>query len=173
MRRGFTLIEVLISVLLGSLIFYYSYSTINTTSKNHEVYSKKSADIFDSGQVLLQLYYDLQHSIGNIAIVNGKNYDSVRFYTKYSLYNLRNPYVTYFISKKDLALVRVESKASFDVLNIGNDTQQTLPYMFGDVLSNDTHSFRLYFDENARTINIMFQKKNSDMLLFRVFKEKV
>lgn len=168
MKKSFTLIEMLISMLLGSIILYYTYNTINTTTKNHKTYETAAQDVYISGQVLLTLYRDLLHSIGNIEIIHNKKFDAIRFYTRTSMHSMHNPYITYFVSKKDNALIRVESKEYFDIFNIGSNKTQSLPYMFSDILTTECDSFRVSYISDK--VDVMFRKKKSDMILFSVYK---
>lgn len=164
---------MLISVLLGSLIFYYSYHTIHTTSKNHEGYKSAVERMNSSSEAFRLLYEDLQSSSSGVSVVSFKEYDRITLLSKNSMYGFQNAFVTYFVSKKDNALVRVESKEAFDIFSIGNNKRQDLPFMFGEVLFTECESFRVYVDKDKKRVNLFLKKKNADAVLFSVLRGKI
>ena len=166
MKKAFTLVEILISVLLASLIFYYSYNVIDSTKNNHKVYKNKSEKVLNSSVGFSLLYKDLQNSMGEISVNNGRNYDSISFYSKNSLYGMKYPYIQYFVSKKDKAFVRVENKNGFDVFSIGSSVEQTLPVMYSEVIFENCLSFRVNAQE--KIIDVMLRNEEADML-FKVY----
>lgn len=168
-KSAFTLVEVLISVLLASLIFYYSYGVIDTTKNNHKIYTQKTQKLLNSSLGLSLLYRDLQNSLSGVSVVHGRDYDRVSFYSKNSIYGMKNPYVQYFVSNKDKTLLRVENKESFDVFSIGSSVDQKLPVMFLEKIVQSCDSFRVLVEDEQ--ISVMLRTNEAD-ILFKVFRGK-
>ena len=109
MKKSFTLIEIIISVLIFSVLILALSSVINNLKKTkniiESVYKKQN-----SKELLIKtLYYDIINS-SEFKIIKTKNSNIDRLYlkTSNSLYNLINPYVVWYISKKNRALIRIE-----------------------------------------------------------------
>jgi len=104
MKKSFTLIELLLSILIFSVLILAMSNFINQVRNSQKFIEKYSKN---NNYLLKVLYYDLLNST-NIKIINTKNpnYDRLLLKTSNSLYNLINPYVVWYISNN--SLIRIE-----------------------------------------------------------------
>jgi len=153
--KSFTLIEVIISVVILGILFTYLFSTINSTKMQNKSYIIKSDKIKNEKQIFRLLNLDLAQILGNVKITHTKKYDVLVFKTRNSIYQIIEPTVTYFVSKKDKALVRVESLEPFS-FDIKEEVDKV--FLYADVLSEDTVSFKALYKDGF--ISILFRSKN-------------
>ena len=154
-KKSFTLVEVLVSIAILGIIFTFLFQTTNTTKQNNQHYIKKANNIYSESMIFKTLMHDFSQTIGSAAIIYGKKYDIVRLKTRNSVHGIIEPYVTYFVSKKDLALVRTESLEKYDLYKKEDIYKE---YIYGDILVQDTKSFKVFFKDDF--FNILLRTKD-------------
>lgn len=162
-KSSFTLVEVLVSIAILAIIFTFLFSATNTTKKSNEHYIDKSNKLLNESQLFTTFLLDIGQAYGNIAVIYGRKYDIVRMQTKNSVYDIIDPYVTYFVSKKDLALVRTESLEKYDLYK-KDDIESA--YIYGDILSKEVMSFKLLNKDGY--INLLFRAKNLSPIVVKI-----
>ncbi|WP_456402877.1 PulJ/GspJ family protein [Hydrogenimonas sp.] len=142
MKRGFTLVEMLISIMLTAIVFTYLYATLNDVKKGHERY-KTSAEAVTGGQRIFSLLSkDLTQLREPPQIIHGAGYDRLSLTTENSIYGVARPWVHYFVSSNAHALIRIEATRPIDFsLNYVGDANGT--YFFADRLAEGCDSFRI------------------------------
>jgi len=110
MKKSFTLIELLISVLILSVLFFALSSFISSLKLSQNSIQKK----FDSlkSDTLRVLYYDIINA-NNVTIENRGDFVRVFMQTSNSFYNIAKPYVFWYVSKNKNTLIRYESPKPF------------------------------------------------------------
>ncbi len=166
-KKGFTLVEVLVSITILAILFTFLSKTINTTKNQNKPYLKKATKIYQESKVFKLLINDFSQVIGAASIIYGKRFDIVRMQTKNSIHNIIEPYVTYFISKKELALIRTESLVKYDLFRRKNIERV---FIYGDKLSVNTKSFKVYFGNDF--YNIMLRVKEMNPIVLKLEKVK-
>lgn len=138
MRKGFTLIEMLISVVILSIMMiflYQSYASLNRSN----IFYKEKTDAISIEQIKKRvMYLDFSLALNkSITILNQeKNEDVVFMQTSNSIHKRLNPYVSYIVN--DEKLYRLESLDKILEYPLGNEDQYISDY-FGDV-----DDFRVY-----------------------------
>jgi len=163
-KKGFTLIEMMVSITILSimmLFLYKTYSTFNISNNN----LKKEVDGFvDMQKVRKVIYLDFTMALSKtIKIQNReKNEDVVFFQTSNSIHRRYNPYVVYKV--KDKKLYRLESLKMITSYELPADSEFDIDYL------GEVEGFRVYKSSNTKSgnyfINIDFKK--FDDVLFKV-----
>lgn len=162
-KSAFTLVEVLVSIAILAIIFTFLFNVSNSTKKSNHHYIAKSNKLLSESKIFNTFMLDLSQSTGNIAVIYGRKYDIVRIQTKNSVYGIISPYVTYFVSKKDLALIRTESLGKYDLYK-KDDIESA--YIYGDILSKETISFKLLYKNGF--INLLFRAKGLSPIVLKI-----
>lgn len=166
MRKGFTLIEMMISVVILSimmLFLYQSYSSLNQSNKFYEI---KTDAIKDEQLKKRVIYMDFTlATLDSVKILNQDKYiDIVFLQSSHSLHRKHNPYIAYIA--KDEKLYRLESLRKFDEYPLDLDVQFVVDYM------GEIEEFRVYQTteksedqaQNSYLVNASFKNEN-DILL--------
>ena len=163
MRRAFTLLEMLIALGIGVMIFYAFFALIDTahTGRARTVSglqkSEKSRRIFDL------MLYDLMQLRDKPEIIHEAGYDRIAFVSDHSLYGIPRPWIHYFISQKDKTLVRVEATGPVDFYNRRGDR-----LFFADTLASGCDSLR--FVEQYDRIGVLLRCKDTDPLVLSLYR---
>jgi prepilin-type N-terminal cleavage/methylation domain-containing protein len=158
MRKGFTLIELMISVSIISMIMLFLYKSYASLNKSNEVYKKEVAHIKKVELIKKVIFLDFILSLPkSIDILNQeKNEDVVFLQSSNSMHNRFNPFVAYIV--KNSKLYRLESLKKFISYPLDVDTEFSIEY-FGEV-----ESFRVYESNNKYLVHVDF-KNEKDILL--------
>ena len=112
MRKSFTLIELLISVVIISFIFVAMSNFLQNFAKSKDFLQKKPDN------TLKVLYYDILNA-SEVVINRDKNFYFLALRTKNSLYKMPFPYVYWYV--KNRVLVRFEAPVNIkDAIKSGN-----------------------------------------------------
>ena len=163
LKKSFTLVEVIISIVLLGIMFTYLYSTINSTKKQNNNYIEKSEIIKNEKQIYRLFNLDFAQIIGAVKITHSKKYDVLEFKTKNSIYQIIEPTVTYFVSKKDNALIRVESLAPFK-FDLKEEIDKV--FLYADVLVIDCISFKASHKDGF--ISILFRSNSLRPMVLKI-----
>jgi len=166
-KKSFTLVEVLVSISILGIIFTFLFETTNTTKQQNQHYIKKANGIYSESKIFKTFINDFSQVIGAASVIYGKKYDIVRFKTKNSVHNIIEPYVTYFVSKKNLALIRTESLEKYDLYKKEDIYKE---YIYSDILVQDTKSFKVFFKNDF--FNVMLRTKELSPFVLKLPKVK-
>jgi len=162
-RTAFTLIEVMVSIVLLGLIFTFVYSAINSMKQQNNHYISKSNEVEIQEKIFSLLNLDITQVIGGISISSGDRFDIIQFKTKNSIYQIVEPNVTYFVSKKDKALVRIESINGFNLFSKDDFIRE---FMFGDILTTECISFKVSYKEGL--LNLLLRGKSIKPMILKI-----
>jgi len=107
MKKSFTLIEVLISIAIFSMLFLAMVNSIKNFDTTKKVLNSSYNKEYKNSILIKTLYNDILNA-KYVKIKKSKNFDEIYLKTTNSLYNFISPYVIWYVSKKDKALIRVE-----------------------------------------------------------------
>ena len=162
-KKAFTLVEVIVSITILGIIFTFLFQTTNTTKKLNQNYLDKAAKTLKEAKILKTFINDFTQVVGSSSVIYGKKYDIVRLKTKHSIYGIIEPYVTYYVSKKDLALIRTESLEKYDLYKKEDIYKE---YIFGDIMAKNSKSFKVFFNNNF--FNILFRTKELQPIVLKL-----
>lgn len=129
MRKAFTLIEMMISVVILSLIMLFLYESYAALNRSNAVYENKAEIIKD--KVLRKRVMFLDFSLAqfqSVKILNQeKNEDVVFMQSSNSLHRRIHPYIAYVVKEKKL--YRLESLKAFLEYPLDSDSDFVVDYL--------------------------------------------
>jgi prepilin-type N-terminal cleavage/methylation domain-containing protein len=138
MRKGFTLIELMVSISILSVMvvfLYQSYASLNRSNKFYAAEVKSIKELQLKKRVIF-LDYSLAH-VKSLKIYKQDRVEDVVFMqTSHSLHKIYNPYVAYVI--KENRLYRLESLKAFKEYPFGVDDEFVVDYL------GEVDGFRVY-----------------------------
>ncbi|QCT93658.1 hypothetical protein FE773_00175 [Caminibacter mediatlanticus TB-2] len=154
MKKSFTLIELIISVMLLSLLFFAMSKVILEFKSSIKNLNREYKNFYNNNLMIKVLYYDLLNA-SKLKIVKSKNPNFIRLYlqTSNSLYNIPNPYVVWYVSRNKNSLIRIEDTSPI-----------TLP--------NENFNFIDKFAENIKVFNI-YKRKNKLLIFIKENKKPI
>ncbi|WP_300363899.1 prepilin-type N-terminal cleavage/methylation domain-containing protein [Hydrogenimonas sp.] len=166
--RGFTLVEMLISILLTAIVFTYLYATLDSVRGDHTRYTQSVESVTGSQRIYTLLMQDITQMRSPVEIVHEAGYDRIAFKTDHTVYGIPRPWVHYFISRNEEALIRIESTAPVDFFrsNYIGDTNGT--YLFADRLATGCSSLR--FTLSGSRINMLIRCKGTTPIVATLYK---
>ena len=108
MKKAFTLVEVIISVILLGLIVTFIYKALENMQTSNQIFKNRSKELEKEEKIIKLLYEDILEA-DYIKITGGKKYKAVELKTNSSLYNISKPKVLWFVSNYKSTLTRAES----------------------------------------------------------------
>ena len=167
MKRGFTLVEILISIVLFSIILVFLYEVLDSNSKHNKHYEKiidNKIDNFLLEDIVLQ---DFLNSEGNITISEDKNKNSlISFKSSNTYHNPFYNYITYMlVNNEDVQeLVRLETKQIFKKTQIN----AILDSSYIDIVNKDVIKFILTKDIEQKKYMLYIEFKDKTSLLLPI-----
>ena len=166
MRKAFTLIELMISIVILSIIMvflYKSYAELNAQNKKYEQVNNEIKK-FELIKEILFLDVSLSKSKSMTIIPLDPKEDIVFFQSAHSIHDRINPYVGYIVKEKKLYRVEslrplrnypIESSIDFDIDALG-----------------DVENFRLYPATSSKEeyfADISFKQKQRILIKIKSF----
>jgi prepilin-type N-terminal cleavage/methylation domain-containing protein len=162
LKRGFTLLEVLISIMLLSLVLmalYKSSEILRKSNKNLFEHLEKSSNILKGSKTL---YMDLIQSDGNITIDTKKDFHHFSIEkTNNSLYGLNQSKVTWLVYKELNTLLRIEGNGYNLPLKIEDNVAI-------DKIAKNIETFKIYRNKKNQKILIILKVLGEEAQNFMV-----
>ncbi len=158
-RRGFTLLEMLISTVLLSLVLLGLYGAFNMQKRSNKHLFDFLTQALEADRGAMVLYRDIFESDGNLTLVNGEFDRLCLESTSHSLHGLSRAKVCWVVAKEGRILLRIE----------GNDYR--LPLRSGDgVEIDEVMKPMALFDiqKNKKSVLVALQQLNRDPYVFLV-----
>jgi prepilin-type N-terminal cleavage/methylation domain-containing protein len=166
MRRAFSLIELLISVMILSILMlflYRSYASLNSSNKllAEEIKSVKNVQLIKKS-----LFMDFTLAFRKSVVIFNENrdVDIVYLQSANSLHNRINPYIAYIV--KEGKLYRLELLKSPKIYPLPSDIEFVSDYL------GDVKSFRVYPSKDkskqSYLLNILFKDKQEVTLVLSI-----
>ncbi|PHR54598.1 MAG: hypothetical protein COA44_12615 [Arcobacter sp.] len=136
MKKAFTLVELMISIILLSIIVTFLYQSVAQLQTSNLQFMRKTDGLQKREQVLKLLYNDFINARTVQWYDKGRDHDIILIQTNNSFHNMSQPYVLYKVYKEDSVLKRIESPAEkIDFLNN--------IFKFNDIIEN-VKLFKVY-----------------------------
>lgn len=136
MRKGFTLVELMVSIVILSIMMLFLYKSYSGLNKSNKIFDKEVQKVSKIEKIKQILYLDFTLAQG-VTILNQDNKEDVVFLkTRSSVHNRVNPYVAYIVKAK--ILYRLESLRELKEYPLGADSEFVVDKLKGVEL------FRVY-----------------------------
>lgn len=166
MRKAFTLIEIIVSIVLFGLIMLIMFSSIDNLREQHGFYATKIKELSEKNRLISLLRSDFNRPLSltvrtdidkryTIASIGGSNN---------SLYGIYEPYVTWLVLKDEHRLIRIESPVPIPL----PITDEILYQTHTDSIQTDCETFRIYESSKNRLIQLTFE--NESPILIEVYR---
>jgi len=154
MKKGFTLVELLVSISVFGLIAMLMFGTIDNLRKQLGFYKEKEIVIVHKNRILSLMRSDFDRpQTLTVLRSSDKSFDTVSINgSNRSLYGIHLPNVLWVVLKNDNTLVRLESASPLS-LPLNPDT---LYQVHSDVIGKDCEIFRLYDSKGRRLAYLKF-----------------
>ncbi len=141
MRRAFTLMELMVSIVLIALIVLFLFGAIASSKLSNDTLLKHTEKEQVRSELFELFYRDIMEAV-SIQTVETKEraFTLLQMQTSNSLYEIAMPYVTYFVHSQTHRLTRLESARKI-TLPIAYEAEN---FVMADVLLSDVSAFNVY-----------------------------
>ena len=136
MRKAFTLVELMISVLLLSLIVTFLYQSVAQLQTSNMQFLDKTEKLQKRENLLNIFYNDFMNATSIEWYDKGNEFDVIIMQTNNSFHNMSKPYVLYKVYRDESKLMRIESPV--EKIDFLNNT-----FRFNDIIE-DVKLFKVY-----------------------------
>jgi prepilin-type N-terminal cleavage/methylation domain-containing protein len=142
MKKGFTLIEVLLSVSLIAIVIVFLYQTLDVTKGTNKFYKEKLDGLKTQNNIKLLMFEDMINKEGNsssVQVKNDRNDNTIlQFQSSNTFHNPFSNNITYLVTKEN-NLVRCESKEIFDTKKVYKFLDDSFAYI--DIVDSNVTKF--------------------------------
>ena len=169
MRKAFTLIELMISIVILSIIMLFLYKSYSALNHSNRTLKEETLKIQKYELLKKTLYLDFSLA-QEIKIINqDKKEDVVFMQSKNSVHKRYNPYIAYIF--KDKKLYRLESLRPFKEYPLNVDSEFVTDEL------GECKSFRVYKSRDVKRgtyfIHILFKKDEEILLKVKQLNQKL
>ncbi|MEN4053661.1 MULTISPECIES: prepilin-type N-terminal cleavage/methylation domain-containing protein [Sulfurimonas] len=163
MRKAFTLVELMISIVILSILMLFLYKSYVDINKMNKVYAGAVTSLEKKERFKRAIYLDFLLGSKRAFFLQSddKKFDLVSFMTKHSLYRRVQPYVTYMV--RDNILYRLESRRQIKSLNVDRDTEFDIEAL-GELKKFKVFPTRNKSEMGLYLLDIEFVKKSPILL---------
>ena len=160
MKKAFTLIELLISIVILSMIMLFLYKTYSMLNRSNLKLKEASTKIVNLQKIKKVIYMDFLFAQQNSVHIKkqDKNEDFAYLQSLNSWHQRCNPFITYIV--KNHRLYRLESLTKIKSYDLTRDNQFDIDYL------GEIKIFKIYksSSRNSYLINIEFKSKDSILI---------
>lgn len=166
MRRAFTLIELMISIMILSILMLFLYKSYSSLNRSNTLLAKEVKQISRLELLKKTVYEDFTVAFKkSIRVIHqSKDEDILFFQTKHSIHRRINPYVAYIIKEK--TFYRLESFKPFKKYPLPADSE-----FVADELGK-VEILRLYKSQNTNKqtyfFHLLFKNKSEIVLKIKI-----
>jgi len=166
MRKAFTLIELLISIVILTILMLFLYKSYAALNRSNNILSKEIKKLQTTQLMKRTLYMDFTLALQNSVVIlnQDRKIDVVYLQSSHSLHKRINPYVAYIV--KDKKLYRLESLKPYKEYPMASDVEFVSDYLA------EIKSFRVYAAQGERKnlylLHIEFKDREELILKVKV-----
>ena len=165
MKKAFTLVELIVSVILLGLIMLFVTSALYDVKNNITLFEKVMKNNNQVGNTSDLLYQDILYA-NDITIKGNKHYSILKLQSTHSVYNIAKPYILWLVLKEDNRLIRIESAKPI-TLPIKEEDKQ---YIFVDKAIEKCNSFTVNLSKDNQHTLVYLHVKDNYPIVFEVLK---
>ncbi len=141
MRRAFTLMELMVSIVLIVLISLFLFGAIASSKLSNDTLMKHTAKEQLRSDLFELFYRDILEAISIQTLeTKERSFTVLQMQTSNSLYEIAMPYVTYFVHAQTNVLTRLESARKINLPVAYEDEN----FVMADTLLSDVKAFNVY-----------------------------
>ncbi len=164
-KKGFTLVEILVSIVLLGLISVFVSSTIYQTKNNNKLFKDKVFKSTKNEIFLDTLYKDILLS-SNLNISNYKKYTIIQLLSNNSVYGISHPYIAWLVLKQNNTIVRLESAKKIS-LPISENVQK---FVYMDTAQKNCQYFQANLSKDKKSVLIFIKIKKQKPIIYEINK---
>ncbi len=164
-KRGFTLIEILVSIVLLGLISLFVSSTIYQTKNNNKLFKNEVLKGTKRESFLDTLYKDILLST-DLNISNNKNYTIIKLLSNNSVYGISHPYISWLVLKQNNTIIRLESAKKI-VIPISENMQK---FVYIDAVQKNCKFFQVSLSKDKKSILVFIKIKKQKPIIYEINK---
>ncbi len=168
-KRGFTLIELMVSIMILSIMMLFLYKSYAELNASNSILKTELHSVTSIQKLKKVIHLDFSLALkSSVKIENRETTeDAVFFQTSNSLHKRYNPYVTYIV--KENKLYRLESLKRVDSYELASDSEFDIDYL--GIVNN----FRVYKSSHQNKelylLDIGFKEFEDILMKVRVLNE--
>jgi len=140
-RRAFTLMELMVSIVLIALIVLFLFGAIASSKVSNDTLAKHTQKERLRSELFELLYRDIMEALSiQTRETKERKFTVLQMQTANSLYEIARPYVTYFVHSRTHMLTRLESAHEIQ-LPIAFEEES---FVMADTLLSDVTAFNVY-----------------------------
>ncbi|WP_428738051.1 type II secretion system protein [Sulfurimonas sp.] len=149
MRKAFTLIELMISIVILSIMMVFLYKSYAELNIQNKQYDKATNKIKKIEQIKQTLFLDVSLSLSNTTVLlpQDNQHDIFFIQSTHSIHDRINPYVGYII--RDDKLYRIESLNQLKIYPIDLGIDYDIDYL------GKVENFRVYFSKSVADLYLV------------------
>ncbi len=152
MRKAFTLMELMVSIVLIVLITLFLFGAIASSKLSNDTLLKHSGSEVQRMDLFELIYRDVMESIEIKSLESkDKHFNIIEMQTQNSLYGIAAPHVSYYVNSKTNVLTRLESAREINLPVKYEDEN----FIMVDELLKEVTAFNFYTTQiqNSKNIN--------------------
>ncbi len=156
MKKAFSLLEVLISIMLFSMVLLFLYKTLDITQSTNDFYTQKLKDKVDKKRIKKLFYEDIAHASKVKISFDRFGFAILKLETKNMYHNSFFKHVTYIVSREK-SLFRIESFSKFNESEL---LDSFFSQAYTDQILKNIEVFKVAISkENSRIYTILLKQK--------------
>ncbi len=166
LKKSFTLIEVLISIVLLLIIVVFLYQSLDISQKSNKFFNQKLVEQITKTDMKKIFFKDIVHSYETDNKISEDRKKKAIFSLKSSntYHNAFYVNITYLVSKND-NLLRIESLNKFDKYKLNDDF---FDKAFVDTIASQVEKFKVIKkDKKKYAIYLKFKDESDMMFVFK------